>query len=99
MVDEVATCSIQRALTSYDVLFNVFEHLGHLRCECGTWNSRDLRACSLVCVAWAESARSAMWSELPSLCPLWHLLAPSTLPFPHQGLSNRYIDTVSNSTS
>ena len=39
-----------------------------------------------------------MWSELPSLCPLWHLLAPSTLPFPRQGLSNRYIDTVSSGT-
>ncbi|KAI1790878.1 hypothetical protein LXA43DRAFT_890234 [Ganoderma leucocontextum] len=84
MTDKNKVFRAHVALTTYDVLLAIFEQIPSVP---STGSStplkyRDLKACALVSRAWAEPALCTLWSDLPSLFPLWHLLAPPDLPYP-----------------
>nr|VWP01868.1 Putative branched-chain-amino-acid aminotransferase TOXF (EC [Ganoderma boninense] len=83
MSDKNSDIQAHFALTVYDVLLAIFDQLSPIMsASLSPLNARDLRTCALVCRAWAEPALCTLWSDLPTIFPLWHLLAPSDLPYP-----------------
>ncbi len=70
--------SAARVLTNPHLLHAIFTFLPL------TQDGRDsyLARCATVCRAFQEPADRILWRNLDALLPLWHILAPSNIPFP-----------------
>ncbi|KAI0756482.1 hypothetical protein C8Q80DRAFT_35969 [Daedaleopsis nitida] len=64
-----------KALASYDILWHIFNVSSqrHL-------SRADLSRCAQVCRAFSAPAIRIIWSALPSIVPLWTLVAPPSIP-------------------
>ena len=94
MADKNTVVKPHFALAIYDVVLAIFEQLSPIQsANLSSSNARDLRTCALVCRAWAEPALCTLWSDVPSLFPLWHLLAPPDLPYPRWSSSKPPLET------
>ncbi|KAI0718939.1 hypothetical protein C8T65DRAFT_68928 [Cerioporus squamosus] len=89
----------RKVLDTYDILLKILEDgssssdESHGRRSIPTLTQRDLTACAQACRAFREPALRILWSQIDSLLPLWHLLAPAALP-PPKACTEDYINLV-----
>ncbi|RPD76946.1 hypothetical protein L226DRAFT_355213 [Lentinus tigrinus ALCF2SS1-7] len=65
--------SASRVLMNVDILLDMF--------DIHSFQKGDLARCARVCRAFSGPALRALWHVLFSIRPVWHLLAPSDLPY------------------
>ena len=84
-----------QVLTNPDLLYGIFTFVP-LASE-----NRDsyMARCAIICRIFHEPAIRVLWRNLDALTLLWHLLAPSSTPFPSDGAVDdellNYLQTVS----
>ena len=61
----------------------------------GLLTNSDLVHCALVSRTFSEAALRALWRNLPTLLPFWHVLAPLGLGYPEKHRATaEYFDEV-----
>ncbi len=76
--------SAAQVLSNDYILRNIFNTHSYLYNDYGRLQNDDLARCARVCQAFSDPALRALWRELASVLPIWHLLSPADLPYPRK---------------